>query len=111
MNKDQYSEDALALAFAEHFANELRFVQATSPYKWFVYIEGEWKAENTNYVLDLVRCLCRAAAANCGDPALAREICSFKNINAVLALARTDRRLAATKDQLGIVAKNKRGKP
>ena len=40
--QDQYSEDALALAFAEHFANELRFVQATSPYKWFVYIEGEW---------------------------------------------------------------------
>jgi len=99
-----YTEDALALQFAAHFADELRHVQG----KWFFFVDGEWKLDSTKHALDLVRCLCRAAASHCNDPALAREICSSKSINAVLALARTDRRLAATKDQLGIVAKNKR---
>jgi hypothetical protein len=101
------SEDALALLFAERHEGTLRHVQQTSPYKWFVLIDGVWIADNTNHVLDLVRAHCRECAADCDDPALARSICSAMSISAVERLARTDRRLAATKDMLGLGVQSK----
>jgi putative DNA primase/helicase len=109
-NDLQFSEDALALKFAETFANDVRHCQSTSPYKWFVLgADGAWQADNTNAVLNLVREVCRAAAKECEDPTLARTICSVANITAVERLARTDRRLAAIKAEVGIVPK-RRGK-
>jgi putative DNA primase/helicase len=107
MNK--FSEDALALLFAERYAGEVRYCSASSSrHKWHVLTNGEWEIDYTLHVFDLVRGICRAAAANCKDPALARQLTSAETVTAVEKMARSDRRIAVTRQMLGIVPK--RGK-
>jgi putative DNA primase/helicase len=103
------TEDSIALEFAARHEGKLRYVNATSPKKWLIWNEDtvEWRADDTLYVLSLVREVCREAAARCADPVISREITSAQSISAVERLARSDRRLAATKEQVGIIAKQR----
>jgi putative DNA primase/helicase len=93
------SEDSIALAFAQRYAGKLRFISSAkglTQQRWQILdATGVWQVDRMLVVIDLVRELCREAAALCPDPALARELLSAATISAVERLARSDRRLAA----------------
>jgi putative DNA primase/helicase len=106
-----FSEDALAEELAERLSGTFRYVAAvTTRNKWFLW-NGEsetWEVDHIFHVRNLIRDLCREAAARCGDTTLARQLCSAHTVNAVESLARADRRLAATKEQVGLPKKRTR---
>lgn len=81
------SEDGLALAFADSYASELRFVATWG--RWLRYDDKRWRFDDTLHVFDLVRTICRETASSA----------SAKTVAAVERLARSDRRLAATAAQ------------
>jgi putative DNA primase/helicase len=85
------SEDGMALAFAERYADELRYISAWS--RWLRYNTVHWQYDDTLHVFDRVRAICREIGLQrktAGQPA------SAKTVAAVERLARSDRRLAAT---------------
>jgi putative DNA primase/helicase len=92
-----YSDEALALRFAERHVSDLRFVAAQG--KWFIYDGKCWHVDDTLLALDLVRHICREEAAACKKKRLAASIASASTASAVDRLARCDRRLAATVEQ------------
>src|SRR5215813_1187461 len=92
-----FSDEALALRFADQYAKDLRYVAAWG--RWLHWSGTHWRIDNTLHVFDLVRALCREAAAECDDEKLARILASAKTVAAVERLAKADRRLAATMDQ------------
>jgi putative DNA primase/helicase len=83
------SDDQIADAFAERRRNDLRYVAAWG--KWFEWQGGCWREEKTLRTFDLIRETCRAQGIERAGMA--------KMVGAVHALARADRRLAATADQ------------
>jgi putative DNA primase/helicase len=91
-----FSDEALALRFAERHAHDLRFVAAWN--KWIVWNGSHWRFDDTLHAFDMARCVCREAAAECKSKAAAL-IASAKTVAAVERLARADRRIAATIDQ------------
>jgi putative DNA primase/helicase len=93
----RFSDEALALRFAERHASDWRYVSAFG--KWFIYDGMRWQIEETLKVEDLIRQLCREAAAECRKGGLALSLASAKTVAAVHRLVRSDRRLAATADQ------------
>ncbi len=93
----QFTEDRLALDFASTHANELRYVAAWG--KWLAWTGTYWEFENTLAVFDLARKICRAAAARCNKPSISSALAKAKTVAAVEMLSRSDRRIAATKDQ------------
>jgi putative DNA primase/helicase len=94
-----FSDDALALEFADHHAKNLRFVATWN--KWFFWDCAHWQPEETLRAWDFAREVCRAAADNCGTIKAggAPSIASAKTVAAVERMARSDRRIAATIDQ------------
>lgn len=92
-----FSEEAIALRFAERQCNDLRFVAAWS--KWLRWDGHVWAIDDTLSVFNDVRRICREVAAECNRPKVAVGIASAKTVAAVERLARADRRLAATVDQ------------
>jgi len=92
-----FSDEALALQFADRHARDLRFVAAWN--KWFVWNGQHWQFEDTLRAWDFARQVCREAAAQCNKSKTASAIASAKTVYAVERLARSDRRLAATIDQ------------
>jgi putative DNA primase/helicase len=92
-----FSDEALALQFANRHAGDLRFVAAWN--KWLVWDGKHWEFEETLRAWDFAREICREAAAQCNKAKLAPAIASAKTIYAVERLARSDRRLAAVIDQ------------
>ena len=93
----EFSEDALALRFAEIHAHEFRYVAAWG--KWLVWDAMRWRFEDTLAAFDMARKICREAAHKCNKPSDAKNISNAKTVAAVEMLARSDRRMAATKDQ------------
>ncbi|HWK33955.1 MAG TPA: phage/plasmid primase, P4 family [Hyphomicrobium sp.] len=91
-----YSDDALALDFAERHAAELRYVAAWG--KWLRWDGHRWDVDSTLQSFDMARKLCREAAATCNEPRISKAIVSAPTVAAVERLARSDRRLAATAD-------------
>jgi putative DNA primase/helicase len=89
------SEDALALAFAERYADELRYVHMWG--RWLRYDGACWNFDDTLHVFDMVRDICREAALLSGKSSHITP--SAKTVAAVERLARSDRRLAATTKQ------------
>src|SRR5512143_1118483 len=71
-----FSDDALALRFAELHANDLRYVAVWG--RWFHWIGTHWRQDDTLHAVDLVRAACRKAAAECSDGKLATAIASSK---------------------------------
>jgi putative DNA primase/helicase len=92
----EFTEEALALSFAETYASNLRYVAAWG--RWFLFDGKRWRPDETLRAFDRARAICRKAAAECYTNT-ARAIASAKAVNAVVTLAKADRRLAATSDQ------------
>ncbi len=92
-----FSDEAIALRFAERHAGDLRFVAKWG--KWLSWTGTRWRFDDTLHAFGLVRLLCREVAAGCNKESMARAVASAKTVAAVERLARADPRLAATVDQ------------
>jgi putative DNA primase/helicase len=92
-----FSDDALALRFADKHEGDLRFVAAWN--RWLSWDGAHWRFEDTLQAFDLARILCREAMAECGKAKVAKILASARTVAAVVSLARADRRIAATIDQ------------
>ncbi len=92
-----FSDEAIALRFAERHASNLRFVAEWG--RWFRYDGMRWRADGTLHAFDLARQICREVAAGCNQPKAAAAIASAKTVAAVEKLAKADRLIAATTDQ------------
>jgi putative DNA primase/helicase len=89
------AEIAIALQFAERYANELRFVEGWG--RWMRYDGSHWHRDRTRNAFDLVRCVCQEIAPDCGRAASA--VASAKTVAGVERLAKANDRLAATTEQ------------
>jgi putative DNA primase/helicase len=92
-----FTDEALALRFADKHADDLRYVAAWG--RWLHWTGTHWQLDDTLRAFDFARTLCREAAAQCTKGNLARVLASGKTVAAVEKLARADRRHAATADQ------------
>lgn len=92
-----FTDEALALRFAERHACDLRYVAPWS--KWLHWTGTNWRTDDTLLAFDLARAVCREAAAECNKPKIASVLASAKTVAAIDRLAKADRRLAATVDQ------------
>ena len=92
-----FSDEALALLFAERHAGDLRYVAAWG--QWLSWTGTHWRFDDTLRAFDLARQIIREEAGRCNKAKTANMIASAKTIAAVERLARSDRRLAATVDQ------------
>jgi putative DNA primase/helicase len=92
-----FSDEALALRFAEFHANDLRYVAAWG--RWLIWDGISWQNDNTLAAYNLVRKVCRIAAVQCNKPRIQAVLASAKTVAAVERLAKSDRRIAATVDQ------------
>jgi putative DNA primase/helicase len=79
-------EDRIALDFSARHVERLRFVAIWN--KWLEWDSARWRFEDTLHAFDMAREMCRDA-----------ENASHRTVAAVVALARTDRRQAATAAQ------------
>jgi putative DNA primase/helicase len=91
-----FSDEALALRFAERHRGDLRYVAAWG--KWLSWTGTHWHFDDTLHAFDLARRTCREAASEC-NAKYAKSIASAKTVAAVERLGRADRRIAATTDQ------------
>jgi putative DNA primase/helicase len=89
-----FSDEALALRFADQHADDLRYVAAWG--RWLRYDGSRWAFEDTLAAFDFARRICRDAAGECNKSKAAAVIASAKTVAAVERLAKADRRLAAT---------------
>lgn len=92
-----FSDEALALRFAELHQDDLRYVAAWA--RWLRWSGTHWQYDDTLLAYDLVRNVCRQAAGECDNQKKAATLASAKTVAAVERLARSDRRLAATAEQ------------
>lgn len=92
-----FTDEALALRFAELHEDSLRYVASWS--KWLHWSGTRWQMDETLLAFDLSRAVCREAAAECNKASTAAALASAKTVAAVERLARSDRRLSATVDQ------------
>ena len=93
----EFSDDALALRFAERNAQSMRYVAALG--RWYIWDGARWHLDETLIARHRARKICREAAAECNQLKIAKLIASAKTVAAVERLAQADRRLAATVDQ------------
>ena len=96
-SETDFTEEALARAFARVNESALRYCAAWA--KWYVWDGLRWAPDDTLLATNLVRDLCRRAAANAPRDRSAMVLASAHTVSAVERLARTDRRLAATTNQ------------
>jgi putative DNA primase/helicase len=92
-----FSEEGLALAFADRHADELRYVAKWG--RWLIYDGRVWKVDETRQVFSLARELCREAGNAADKDHTKQKIASAKTRAAVVALVGEDPRLAATTEQ------------
>jgi len=92
-----FSDESLALVFAEQYATRLRYVAKWS--RWMVWNGKCWIEDETLHAFNLARAICRASASKCNKGKTATMLASAKTVAAIERLARADRRLAATVDQ------------
>jgi putative DNA primase/helicase len=92
-----FSDESLALTFAERHADDLRFVVKFG--QWLSWTGQYWRLDDTLHAFDLSRAICREAAASCNKLNTATGVASAKTVAGVERLAKADRRMAATADQ------------
>ena len=92
-----FSDEALALRFAEVHGNDLRYVADWN--RWLRWDGTRWQFDRTLFAFALARKRCRRAAAECNANKTKNLLASAKTVNAVVTLARADQRIAATADQ------------
>jgi putative DNA primase/helicase len=93
----EFSDERLALRFAEYHKDDLRYVAAWG--KWLIREKTRWRFDESMKAFDLARAICREAASQCNNPKTAANVASAKTVAAVERLAKADRRLAATIEQ------------
>jgi putative DNA primase/helicase len=93
----EFSDEALALCFADRHIENLRYTAFRS--HWYVWRGWQWVADDTLAAFDLARAICRESAKATGKAKLAHILSSARTAAAVERLAKADRRLAATVDQ------------
>lgn len=93
----RFTDEALALRFADRHAGALRYVAAWS--KWLAWDGTRWWFDDTLDAFDRARRICREAAVECENERTASVLASAKTVAAVERLAKADRRLAATVEQ------------
>ena len=95
----EYSDEALALTFADQHGDGLRFVAAWA--RWYAWTGARWELDSTLDAFDRARTICRAAAAECrsNKPNVSKALASAKTVAAIERLAKADRRIAATAEQ------------
>ena len=92
-----FSDEALALRFAERHASDLRYVAVLG--KWFLWTGKQWKQDDTLRAFNLARAICREVSSECNKGKVASAIASAKTVAAVERLAKADSRLAASIEQ------------
>jgi putative DNA primase/helicase len=92
-----FSDEALAITFAQRHADSLRYVAKFG--RWMSWTGQYWRSDDTLHAFNLSRAICREAAATCNKPGAARALASAKTVAAVERRAKADRRLAATAEQ------------
>ena len=92
-----FSDEALALRFADQHVGDLRYVAAWG--RSLIWDGRRWRFDDTWHAFDLARHICREAAAECNMRNVSKALASGKTVAAVERLAKADRRLAATTDQ------------
>lgn len=93
----QYSDEALALRFADRHATNLRYVAEWD--QWFFFDGRRWQEDKTLTNIRFAREVCRLAAAECCNMPTGTKVGSSATVYAVQRLARADKRIAATVDQ------------
>jgi putative DNA primase/helicase len=93
----EFSDEALALAFATAQRGELKYVAVWN--KWLIWNRSHWKIDETLKIISLAREFCGEISKTCNQEKVAVSIASKKTIISVVGLARADRRIAATVDQ------------
>jgi putative DNA primase/helicase len=93
----EFTDEALALRFAETYADRLRYVASWS--RWLYWDGTRWQPDSTLLAFDFARKICREASAACNKKRVAVAIASAKTVAAIERLAKADRRIAATVDQ------------
>ena len=93
----EFTDDAIAMRFADANMNRLRYVAALG--RWFLWDGMRWTADDTLMVRHLARKICRRISAECNHAKVAKLVASAKAIGAVERLAQADRKLAAAVDQ------------
>ena len=91
-----YSDEALALTFADRHHADLRFVPLWS--KWLLWDGSRWKLDDRTVAFTRARIICREVAATYKGKR-ACDIASSKKVAAIGTLARGDSRHVATADQ------------
>jgi putative DNA primase/helicase len=92
-----FSEEALALMFADFHADEQRYVAAWN--RWFYFDGKHWKEDETKQTWSRARKIVRGVARTINKPKEAKAMASAKTRAAVVSLAAEDERIAATVDQ------------
>jgi hypothetical protein len=92
-----FSDEWLALQFAQRHAGNLRFVAFRS--HWFFWDGCRWAIDKTLRAFDHARAICREQASQNEKAHTATALASAKTVAAVERLAKADRRLAATTEQ------------
>ncbi len=92
-----FSDDALALKFAERHGNDLRYIAAWS--HWYAWAGARWTMEPTRHAFDRARAICRVAASEAEKSGQKIRLTSAKTVAAVERLAKADRRIAASAEQ------------
>jgi putative DNA primase/helicase len=92
-----FSDEALALRFAELHEADLRYIAEWS--KWLSWIGTHWRFDSTLRAFDEARKIAREAAAKCNKAKEAKMIASSKTVAAIEKLSKADRRIAGTVDQ------------
>jgi putative DNA primase/helicase len=93
----EFSDEALALRFAERQSGRLRYVAAWG--RWFIWDDLRWRSDETLHAFDMVRRICREAAHGCGKLKVGISLASANRAAAVERLSKSDRRLAAAVEQ------------
>ena len=92
-----FTDEALALAFADQHERDLRYVDAWS--RWFAWDSVRWEPDETLAAFDRARAVCRVASAEAKKTTIKTRLASAKTVAAVERLAKADRRIAAQVDQ------------
>src|SRR4051794_24565692 len=91
-----FSEEDLALRFAEKHEGHLRYVPK---WGWMHWDGSVWKPDDQLNAFNLSRGVCRQAARECNESQQKRNLGSAKTVAAIERLARADRRLIANTEQ------------
>lgn len=95
MRAPEFSDDALALAFVAEHGTGLRW---TPGMDWMRDTGTCWAPDDELHRYDLARHVCRAAAGRADGKAEQKRLAAAGTVNAVLTMARADRRIVLPAD-------------